>query len=362
MCPFYTRSILPHADHPSLRLVVVSLILDMSNVVLITGAAGWLGGLLSHALRDDPKAPNVQLILADIVEPKAPQGVKAVTVKVDLTDSAQIDALFTTTFGVPDTIYCLHGIMSRGSEDNFDFGLKVNMDSVRMLLEATRKYRVEIPIKFIFTSSLAVYGGPRPDLVTPSTIATPEGAYGMAKLSSELLLNEYTRRGFVDGRIIRLPTIVVRPGVPSAATSAFLSGIIREPLKGLGSVCPIGNSFDSPELDLACWLASPETTIENFVIAKHIPASKFLPHTRVVCLPGFTATVRGELQALEKVAGKDVLQLVKFKDDPVNRRIVSSWPARFDNSYALSLGFKVDKDGMEPIVRRFQKDVMAGIA
>jgi hypothetical protein len=133
-------------------------------------------------------------------------------------------------------------------------------------------------------------------------------------------------------------------------------------LKGVEAICPIGDSFESPELDLASWLASPETTIKNFIIAKHVPASIFLPHTRVICLPGFTATVREELQALEKVAGKEMLDLVKFKDDPVNRRIVSSWPPRFDNSYALSLGFVVDEGGMEPIVRQFQKDVAAGIA
>lgn len=139
-------------------------------------------------------------------------------------------------------------------------------------------------------------------------------------------------------------------------------GIIREPLKGLESLCPIGNSLDSPELELPSWVASPRTTIGNFVVAKHIPASKFFSHTRVVCLPGFTATVRDELQALEKVAGEEALKLVKFKDDPTNRRIISSWPPRFDNSYPLSLGFAVDEGGMEPIVRQFQKDVAAGIA
>ncbi|PBK63601.1 NAD(P)-binding protein [Armillaria solidipes] len=334
------------------------------NTVLITGAAGWLGGLLSGALIADPQTPDVSFILADIVEPKAPVGAKAVTIKADLTNYDEIEKLYQTELGVPDTVYCLHGIMSRGSEDNFDLGLKVNIDSIRLMLQAARKYGAgrPTPLKFIFTSSLAVYGGPLPDVVTPNTIATPEGAYGMGKLTSELLVNEFSRRGFVDGRIIRLPTIVVRPGVPSAATSAFISGIIREPLKGVEAICPVGNSFDSPELELAAWLASPETTIKNFVQAKHVPAEKFLKHTRVVCLPGFAATVRQELEALEKVAGKEALKLVTFKDDPINRRIVSSWPAKFDNAYPLSLGFFVDEGGMEPIVRQFKKDVEAGIA
>ncbi|KIR30678.1 nucleoside-diphosphate-sugar epimerase [Cryptococcus deuterogattii LA55] len=304
-----------------------------SNVVLITGAAGWLGGILAGELLSDPKTPNVHLILADIAEPKAPKGAKhVITRKADLTNKEEIEALFNTEFGVPDTVYCFHGIMSRGSEDNFDLGLKVNIDSIRMMLETARKSRPVSgePIKFIFTSSLAVYGGPLPHVVDIHTIATPEGAYGMGKLSSELLVNEYTRRGLVDGRILRLPTIVVRPGVPSAATSAFISGIIREPLHGVEAICPVGDSLESKELD--------------------------------AYLPGFTVTVREELEALEKVAGPEALKLIKFKDDPINRRIVGSWPARFDNSYPCSLGFVADEGGMVPVVQRFKEMVEAGLA
>jgi nucleoside-diphosphate-sugar epimerase len=171
-------------------------------------------------------------------------------------------------------------------------------------------------IKFIFTSSLAVYGGKLPDVVDSTTITTPEGAYGTGKLVAELLVNEYSRRGLVDGRILRLPTIVVRPGVPSAATSAFISGIIREPLHGEPALCPVGDGFDSPELELAAWVASPEITISNFVQAKHVPAEKFLPHTRAVYLPGFTTTVREEIAALKEVAGEEALKLITFKVCP----------------------------------------------
>lgn len=141
----------------------------------------------------------------------------------------------------------------------------------------------------------------------------------------------------------------------------LLTGIVREPLKGLQSTCPIGNSLTAPELDLSCWLASPKTTIKNIIHAKHVPAHSFLPHTRVVCLPGFTASIRDELGALKEVGGKEALGLVTFKDDPTNRRIVSSWPARFDNTYPLSLGFGVDEGGMVPIVEQFRKDVLAGV-
>ncbi|GBE86997.1 NAD P-binding protein [Sparassis crispa] len=333
------------------------------NVVLVTGAAGWLGSLVSRALTEDPKTPDVRLILADVVEPNAPSA-NAIVLKTDLTDPSQVTALFQTAYGVPDTVYCLHGIMSRGSEDNFDLGLQVNVESIRSVLDAARHCGAAVgrPIKFIFTSSLAVYGGTLPDVVTPTTIATPESAYGTGKLISELLINEYTRRGYIDGRILRLPTIVVRPGAPSAATSSFLSGIIREPLHGKPSVCPIGDSLDSPALELAAWLASPTTTIRNLVRAKHVPVAAFLPHTRVVCAPGFTATVREMLAALDAVGGKEALARVNFKDDPVNRRVVSSWPARFDNTYALGLGFTGDQGGMRAVVESFAEEVKAGRA
>ena len=139
------------------------------------------------------------------------------------------------------------------------------MDSVRLVLDACRNAKPTRPIKFIYTSSLAVYGGPLPHVITSDTIATPEGAYGTGKLMSEILINEYTRRGYIDGRIMRLPTIVVRPGPPSAAASSFLSGIIREPLQGERAVCPVGSGMDDLALRLAAWVASPETTIKNFV-------------------------------------------------------------------------------------------------
>jgi hypothetical protein len=128
-------------------------------------------------------------------------------------------------------------------------------------------------------------------------------------------------------------------------------------LQGQRAICPIGNSNDSHELSLRLWLASPQTTIRNLVIACHIDATNFVAHTRVVCLPGFTATVRDELDALLAVGGPDALKLVVFEDDPVNRRIVSSWPSAFDNTYALSLGFLVDEGGMLPIVKQFQADI-----
>ncbi|PIL35216.1 hypothetical protein GSI_03006 [Ganoderma sinense ZZ0214-1] len=333
----------------------------VKKVILITGAGGFLGVRLAKAINEDRELSDVQLILVDVIEPKTLPNSSAVTIQADLTDPAQANALFDSKYGLYDTVYCMHGIMSRGSEDNFDLGIKVNVDSVRNVLNAARDHgKVQGSlIKFIFTSSLAVYGGPIPEVIQPDTITTPEGAYGTGKLVSELFVNEYSRRGFVDGRILRLPTVTVRAGPPSAATSAFISGIIREPLQGLPATCPIGDSLTSPELDLPVWIASPEVTLQNLDIARRVPAASFSPHTRVVCLPGFTVTVREEIAALEAVAGKDAVALIRFEDDPENRRVVSSWPSRFDNTYALGLGFVVDEEGLVPVVRRFQEELKA---
>ncbi|KAI1789400.1 NAD(P)-binding protein [Ganoderma leucocontextum] len=332
------------------------------KVVLITGAGGFLGVKLAKAINEDRELSDVQLILVDVIEPKAPgPNSSAITIQADLTDPAQANALFNSKYGPYDAVYCMHGIMSRGSEDNFDLGVKVNVDSVRNVLNAARHHGQTqgSVIKFIFTSSLAVYGGPLPEVIEPDTIAAPEGAYGMGKLVAEVFINEYSRRGLVDGRILRLPTVTVRAGPPSAATSSFISGIIREPLQGLPATCPIGNSLTSPELDLPVWIASPEVTIQNLLIARQVPAADFRAHTRVVCLPGFTVTVREEIAALEAVAGTDAVALIRFEDDPENRRVVSSWPSRFDNAYALKLGFVADEGGLVPVVRRFQEQLKA---
>lgn len=188
--------------------------------------------------------------------------------------------------------------------------MNVNFDSVRTLLDKAKKYREtpsSSPIRFIFTSSTATYGQPLPSVVTPTTACFPAGAYGFAKLLGEYFVSEYTRKDYIEGISCKLPTIVVRPGPPSRATSAFVSGIIREPLHGEEAVCPIGTSVDDKVLEeTKLFVASAGTTLKNLALAaKDVDLKKMLSHTRSVELPGFTVSVKEEIDALRKVAGDE---------------------------------------------------------
>ncbi|EPQ31958.1 uncharacterized protein PFL1_00157 [Pseudozyma flocculosa PF-1] len=324
------------------------------TTVLITGAGGFLGSLLADTiLRLEPDV-DYRFILVDVAAPKPPRGTRAaVCLKADLTKPEGVESVFSTEYAKPDVIYSLHGIMSKGSEENWQFGFSVNFDSTRALLDGAHRH---VPgVKFVFASSIGVFGGELPKVVMPNTLPTPEGAYGTAKVMCEYLVTEYSRKGFVDGRVVRLPTITVRPGPPAAATTAFVSGIIREPIQGLEAVCPIGTGIDDPLLDkLRSFVSTPTTVLENFVHAKNVPASSFPRYSRVVNLPGFSVSVKQQIEALRKVAGDDAVKLIKFERDEVCERLVATFPQEFDNSYALSLGFKVDQGGFETNVKEFQ--------
>lgn len=332
----------------------------MSTTVLITGAAGFLGSLLADNLVRLQPQHTFQFILVDVHTPPAPKssGVKSVCLGADLTTASGVDSIFRTELGLPSVIYSLHGIMSKGAEDNWDWGFKVNFESTRSLLDKAREL---VPgVKFIFASSVGVFGGKLPEVVTPDTYPRPESNYGTAKVMCEYLVTEYSRKGFIDGRAVRLPTITVRPGAPAAATTAFVSGIIREPLQGLPATCPIGKSSDDPVLETTqLWISSPSTVLENFVIAKDVPADKFPKYSRAVNLPGFTVSVKEQVEALRKVAGDEAVALIKFEKDEVCERLVGTFPARFDNEFACGIGFKVDTGGFEANVREFQEFLAA---
>jgi len=298
--------------------------------ILITGAAGFIGQLLAKELLDDGSHTGV---LADVVNPPVPGGVKypqnAKTLKVDLVANA--DEVVNKSL---DVVFVFHGIMSSGAEANFELGMAVNLDATRNLLESLRK---TCPgVKVIYSSSQAVYGQPLPETVDDTVIPTPESSYGAQKLICETLVNDYTRRGFFNGLILRFPTISVRPGKPTAAASSFLSGMIREPLNGIECAIPIEDrSFPS-------WLCSPRTLVHNLLYTLDLDFSRLPTHIRQVNLPGVCVTIQDMMDALEKVGGKDKLKLLKEKNDPALIPILKSWPTRFDNTQAIGLGFKRD--------------------
>jgi nucleoside-diphosphate-sugar epimerase len=315
--------------------------------ILITGAAGFIGQLLVKELLNDP---SHHLTLTDIHEPPVPKDVKypqnAKTIKADLLAGAE--AVVDKSL---DAVFAFHGIMSSGSEANFDLGMSVNVDATRTLLEALR--RTCPGVRFIYSSSQAVYGRPLPDVVDDSVTPTPEGSYGAEKLICETLVNEYTRRGFITGFTLRFPTISVRPGQPTAAASSFLSGMIREPLAGKECVIPVEDrSFKS-------WLCSPRTLVQNLVLTLSLPGDALPPHIRSINVPGICVTVQEMMDALEKVGGKDKLALLKEKEDPTLRPILESWPTRFDNSQAIALGFKRDSSFEQAVRDYYEQEVLA---
>ena len=301
--------------------------------VLISGAGGFLGQALASALLSDPTVSH--LILTDVFKPSSPsQGSEIKTQvecsEVDLTSKEACETLLASKL---DVVYLLHGLMSGAAEANLDLGLKVNIDSTRQILDILR--REQPGVKVIFTSSTAVFGPSDGQLLTEATAPIPGSSYGAEKLICEILLNDFSRRGLLDGRILRLPTIIVRPGKPTGAASSFCSGIIREPLKGEKSQLPV-------ERNLELWVCSTRTIIQNLVYVKEIPKGKFTGRSRVVNLPGITVSVDEMLQALKVVGGENALELVEDKKDEAIEKIVYSWPTHFDTSWAKELGFRQD--------------------
>lgn len=308
--------------------------------ILITGASGFLGQFLAKELLSQGQHT---LTLTDVVEVTIPKGSKhaqnAHTIQADL--CTEPNKVITTDL---DAVYIFHGIMSAGSEANFDLGMRVNVDATRAVLEAIR--HTKPGIRVIYASSQAVYGQPLPDVVTEDVVPTPQGSYGAEKLICETLVNEYTRRGFIDGFSLRFPTVSVRPGKPSQAASSFISGIIREPLDGKECVVPI------QDRNFPSWVCSPKTLIGNLVYALTLPSDALPKHKRTVNAPGIQATVQDMMDALAAVGGEDKLKYIKEESDPEIERILRSWAYNFDNQLALSLGYKPDSS-FEMAVREY---------
>lgn len=224
--------------------------------------------------------------------------------------------------------------MSSGSEADFDLGMRVNVDATRNLLEMLR--RTCPGVRVIYSSSQAVYGQPLPEVVDDKVTPTPQSSYGAEKIICETLVNEYTRRGFIAGFVLRFPTISVRPGRPTAAASSFLSGMIREPLFNKECVVPIQDrTFKS-------WLCSPRTLVHNLLHALTIPCDAIPLHIRQINVPGVCVSIQEMMDALVRVGGREKLGFIREEENAELKAILLSWPTRFDNGLAFSLGFKPD--------------------
>jgi nucleoside-diphosphate-sugar epimerase len=315
--------------------------------IIVTGGAGFVGSLLARRLLDGPFeaageiADVDELVLADLVAPAvdlaADPRVRAATVDL-VTEAADL--------GVADVIFHLAGVVSGAAEADFDLGMRTNLDGMRAVLEHARR-QAEPPV-LVFSSSVAVFGPePEPGLagvVRDDTIPRPQSSYGIQKFIGEQLVADYTRKGFVRGRSVRLMTVAVRPGRPNAAASSFVSGIIREPLAGVRAPCPV-----PPDTPVA--LASPGRALEGILRAAAVTDADWGDRTAVT-LPGLTTTPRDMAAAMDRVAGYAASDLIDWTDDPVIGAIVGSWPARFETRRAHALGLRPDRS-FDDIVREY---------
>jgi D-erythronate 2-dehydrogenase len=322
--------------------------------VVITGGAGFLGSRLARAILERGRLTDAQgesrevrrLVLVDVAAATLTDA-RVTAVTGDLADPALIERVVTSD---TDSIFHLAAVVSGQAEAEFDIGMRVNLDATRALLERCRT--LAKPPKFVFTSSLAVFGGPLPDPVRDDSPITPQTSYGAQKASCEFLVYDMTRKGFIDGRSLRLPTITVRPGKPNKAASGFASGIIREPLSGVDAICPVAPTA-------AMWVSSPRAVIANLIIGHEASATDFVnagaAHTRSVNVPGIRVSIGDMVEALRRVSGDAVAARVKWQIDPVIAKIVATWPPNFAPVLGPALGMRADRD-FESIVRQYIED------
>jgi nucleoside-diphosphate-sugar epimerase len=321
--------------------------------ILITGAAGMIGRKLTARLAKNGglngKAVNT-LTLIDVVASQAPKGFSG---KVDAVtgDLPAPGVAAKAVAGRPDVVFHLAGVVSGEAETDFEKGYRVNLDGTRALLEAVRLAGGGYKPKFVFTSSIAVFGAPFPEAIPDDFHLTPLTSYGTQKAMSELLLADYTRRDFLDGVGIRLPTIVVRPGKPNKAASGFFSGIIREPLAGQEALLPVADS-------VIHWHASPRSAVGFLSHAAGLSRSD-LGNRINLTMPGVCCTVGEQIAALKRVAGDRVASRIRRAPDELVERIVAGWPRRFDARRALALGFKVEAT-FDDIIRAHIEDELGG--
>jgi nucleoside-diphosphate-sugar epimerase len=321
--------------------------------ILILGGGGMVGRKLADRLVRDGRLGGraiERMTLHDVVAPAAPAGApfKTQTKTSDLAAPGEAEKLVAER---PDAIFHLAAIVSGEAEADFEKGYRINLDGTRQLFEAIRKTGDGYKPRLVFTSSIAVFGAPFPEAIGDEFFETPLTSYGAQKAIGELLLSDYTRRGFFDGVGIRLPTICVRPGQPNKAASGFFSGIIREPLAGAEAILPV------PE-DVRHAHASPRSAVNFLVHAATIDTDKLGPR-RNLTMPSVSVTVAEQIDALRRIAGDSVAARIRREPDPTIVRIVEGWPRRFDAKRAESLGFSAEKS-FDDIVRIHIDDELKG--
>ncbi len=319
--------------------------------IVITGGGGFIGSKLAQALLargalaggDGAPQKITRLTLVDQAFPAdLPEDSRLEVLTGDISDPRFAGRTLT-----PDTasIFHLAAVVSGAAEADFDLGMRVNLKGMQNVLDRARK--CARPPRLVFASSVAAFGGELPEVLDDSTTPAPQTSYGSQKVIGEYLVSDFSRKGYIDGRSLRLPTIVVRPGKPNAAASSFASAVIREPLNGIAYECPL-----PPETGV--WLLSPRRVVEAFMHAHDLPAVKWGAN-RVVNLPGITVTVAGMIEAMSGIAGAQAEKRVTWKPDARIEAIVKTWPVRFATPRALAMGFKPDLD-IDTVIRGYIAD------
>ncbi len=323
--------------------------------ILITGAAGMVGRKLTESLAKSGELGGRAIdavTLVDVVQPEAPKGFsgKVSARAADIAAPAEGEAMVA---GRPDVLFHLAAIVSGEAEDDFDKGYRINLDATRQLFDAVRAENRKTAYKprIVFASSIAVFGAPFPDRIGDEFFTTPLTSYGTQKAIGELLLADYSRKGFFDGVGIRLPTICIRPGKPNKAASGFFSNILREPLVGQEAVLPVSE-------DVRHWHASPRAAVGFLRHAATMDLAQ-LGWRRNLTMPGYSATVAEQIAALTRVAGSKAAALIRRERDPKIEAIVAGWPRDFDAKRATGLGFKAESS-FDDIIRVHIEDELGG--
>ncbi|MBN8950852.1 MULTISPECIES: D-erythronate dehydrogenase [unclassified Rhizobium] len=323
--------------------------------VLILGAAGMVGRKLVNRIAAEPKILGSaidRLTLVDAFQPPVPEALNPVSkaLTIDLATPGVAGKLIEDR---PDMIFHLAAIVSGEAEADFDKGYTVNLDGTRALFEAIRQEGLKSTYtpRVIFASSIAVFGTPFPDIIGDEFLTAPLTSYGTQKAITELLLADYSRRGIFDGIGIRLPTICVRPGAPNKAASGFFSNILREPLAGKQAILPVSDTVRH-------WFASPRSAVGFFVHAATLDTAKIGPR-RNLTMPGLSALVSDEIDALRRVGGDKAVALIRREPDPVIERIVAGWATQFDAKRASDLGFRAEQS-FDEILQAHIEDELDG--